>query len=112
MLGNTHTEKIKIAGVTIRGNIKWICTGVDGDNTLKKKPLAPKKEKMSLWSRCLEIGRCKDKSNKITLFWLVGHESDMKINEENQNKRPDNLGQLFFFSPKELLCVTKKWRPI
>lgn len=33
MLGNAHTEKIKTAGVTIRGNIKWIFTGVDGDNT-------------------------------------------------------------------------------
>lgn len=45
MLGNTHTEKIKIAGVTIRGNIKWICTGVDWDNTLKKKHTTGTKER-------------------------------------------------------------------
>lgn len=75
--------------------------------TTHKNPPIPKKEKMSVWSRCLKTGRCGDKSNKITLFWLVDHESDIKMNEENQDNRPDNLGQLFFFHPRNYYVLQK-----
>lgn len=46
-------------------------------------------------------------SNKITLFWLVDHESNMKTNEESQDNRSDNLGQLFVFHPRNYYVLQK-----
>ena len=69
-MGNAPREMMKIAGVTIGGDIGKISMGVNGDKP--KKLLIPNKEKNLIWDRCLKICEVSRyiKSDKNSLFFF------------------------------------------